>query len=103
MTAGEAFSFLFVIFITLGIGALMAASVPGLTVGFLIGLFVERRDRRFIASLAFSVIGTLIVCVWRMREILVVSILVAFSALLILTSIGAWLGRKFAATAPNAQ
>lgn len=94
-----------IIFLAFGIGALLAAAIPGLTVGFLIGLYVERREYRFMACFAFNVIGTLIACVWWIRQTPVspVTALVIFGALLIMTSIGAWLGRKLAAAAPNGQ
>jgi hypothetical protein len=90
-----------IIFLAFGVGALLAAAIPGLVLGLPIGMFVKRSDRSFLACLSVSVIGTFITCWWWIRQPNAfdpITFFVILSALLMMTSIGAWLGRKLAAT-----
>jgi len=88
-----------VIFLAFGVGALLAAVIPGLVLGLPIGMFVKRSDRRFLACFSVSVIGTFVTCRWGIRQPNAfdpITFFVILGALLIMTSIGAWLGRKLA-------
>lgn len=89
-----------IIFLAFGVGALLTAAIPGLVLGLPIGMFVKRSDYSFIACFLISLIGTVITCWWWIRQPNAfdpITVIVILSALLIMTSIGAWLGRKFAA------
>ena len=98
-----------IIFLWFGMAALLFAAIPGLTLGFLIGLFVKRRDLSYLACFAISAIGAFITFRWLMKQpngpnaFDPITLFVSLGALMIMSSIGAWLGRKLAATAPKAQ
>jgi hypothetical protein len=94
-----------IIFLWFGVGALLFAAIPGLALGLPVGLFVKRRDLSYLACFSISAIGTFITCRWLIRQpnaLNPIAFFVVLSALMIMTSVGAWLGRKLAATAPNA-
>src|SRR5215211_6611223 len=95
-----------IIFLWFGVGALLFAAIPGLTLGLPIGLFMKRRDLSYLASFSISAISAFITCRWLIRQPNAfdpIAFFVILGALMIMTSVGAWLGRKLAATAPNAQ
>ena len=95
-----------IIFLAFGIGALLAAAIPGLFLGLVIGIFVKRSDYSFMACFLVSVIGTLITCGWWIRQPNAfdpITVFVILGDLLIMTSIGAWLGRKLAAASTPAD
>jgi hypothetical protein len=94
-----------IIFLWFGMVALFFAAIPGLTLGLLIGLFVERRDLSYLACLAISAIATVTFWWWmgKPNAFEPITLLVTLGALMIMSSIGAWLGRKLAASAPTAR
>ncbi|MBR1120659.1 hypothetical protein JQ628_03960 [Bradyrhizobium lablabi] len=87
-----------IILLAFGVGALLAATVPGLVMGLSIGLFVKRRDRSFLICFSVSAISAFIACRWLIRQptnaFNPIVFFVVLGALLIMTSIGAWLGRN---------
>jgi hypothetical protein len=89
-----------IIFLWFGAGALLFAAVPGLVLGLPIGIFVKRRDLGLLVCFSVSLIGTFFTCRWWIRQPNAfdpITFSVILAALLIATSIGAWLGRKLAA------
>jgi hypothetical protein len=95
-----------IIFLAFGVGALLAAAIPGLSFGLAIGMFVKRRDYSFMACFLVSVIGTLIACGWWIRQPNAfdpITVTVILGALLIMTSAGAWLGRKLSVASIRAD
>ena len=98
-----------IIFLWFGMVALLGAAIPGLALGLLVGLFVKRRDLGYLACLAISATSTFITYWWLSKQpngpkgFEQITLFVILGALMIMTSIGAWLGRKLVATAPNAQ
>jgi hypothetical protein len=96
-----------IIFLWFGVAALLFAAIPGLTLGFLLGLFVKRRDLSYLVCFAISAIGAFITFRWKQpngpNAFGPITLFVSIGALMIMSSIGAWLGRKLAATAPKAQ
>jgi hypothetical protein len=95
-----------IIFLWFGVGALLFAAIPGLVLGLPIGMFLKRRDLRFLVCFSVSLIGTFITCWWWIRQPNAfdpVTFSVILGALLITTSIGAWLGRKLAVASDTAH
>ena len=88
-----------IILLWFGVGALLFAAIPGLVLGLPIGMLVKRRDLGFLACFSMSLIGAFFTCRWWIRQPNAfdpITFSVVLGALLVATSIGAWLGRKLA-------